>query len=192
VLISASAIGFYGTGQIEKFVEDSPSGQGFLSEVTVRWEEEARGVIDLGCRLILLRTGVVLSPEGGALSKMLLPFRLGLGGRLGSGNQFMSWIHLDDLIRLVNFALNEPAIEGPLNVTAPNPVTNLEFTRELGKVLRRPILFPVPGFVLRLALGEMADALLLKGQRVLPKKAIDAGFKFRFPSLGEALTDLLG
>jgi len=192
VLISASAIGYYGSRGDEELDEDSPPGSGFLPEVAIRWEEEASRIADLGGRLVLLRTGIVLSLDGGALSKMLLPFRLGLGGRLGSGKQFMSWIHLDDQVDLIDFAIREQVIEGALNATAPNPVRNLDFTEQLGRTLKRPTLFPVPGFLLRLGLGKMADALLLEGQRVLPKKALDAGFKFRFPELSEALSDLLG
>lgn len=191
VLISSSAIGFYGNRGDVALVEDSPPGEGFLPDVAVRWEEEASKVTDLGTRLVLLRTGIVLSREGGALSKMLAPFKLGLGGRLGSGTQYMSWIHLSDQIGLIDFALKSSSLKGPLNASAPQPVTNLAFTKELGRVLNRPALFRVPGFVLRLVLGEMGNTLLLEGQKVLPQKALSAGYEFRFPELREALNDLL-
>ncbi len=191
VLISASAVGFYGDRGDEELDETSSAGTGFLSEVAVRWEEEARRACELGSRVVLLRTGIVLSTKGGALSKMLLPFRLGLGGRLGHGRQFMSWIHLADQIRLIDFALKHESVEGALNSTAPNPVRNVDFTHELGRILKRPTPFPVPAFVLRLALGEMAGALLLEGQRVLPRKATSAGFTFLHPELSGALSDLV-
>jgi len=191
VLISSSAVGFYGSRGDEELDEDSQPGRGFLPEVAVRWEEEARKGAELGSRLVLLRTGIVLSRDGGALSKMLLPFRLGLGGRLGRGKQFMSWIHLNDEVELIHLAIREQHLEGPLNATAPTPVRNQDFVRLLGQTLGRPVLLPVPGFLLRMTLGEMADALLLEGQRVLPRKATDAGFKFRFPQLADALSDLV-
>jgi len=191
VLISSSAVGFYGDRGDEELGEDSPPGIGFLPDLSVKWEQESTQISSLGSRIVLLRTGVVLSTKGGALCKMLLPFRLGMGGRLGDGRQFMSWIHLSDQVDLIVFAIKNTSIEGPLNATAPNPVRNLEFTRQLGKTLHRPTWFRVPGFALRLALGEMADALLLEGQRVMPRKAINAGFQFRFPELPEALEDLL-
>ena len=191
VLVSSSAIGFYGSRGDVELDESSSPGEGFLPKLSVSWEGEASPASDLGSRVILLRTGLVLSASGGALSKMLLPFKLGLGGRLGSGRQFMSWIHIDDEIRLIDFALQNDSIKGPLNATAPGPVTNQEFTRELGRALRRPTFLPVPSFVLTLAFGEMAQALLLEGQRVLPKKALDAGFQFRFTELRGALEDLL-
>ena len=192
VVVSASAVGFYGNRQTQELDEESPRGEGFLAEVCSRWESEAYVVSDLGSRLVLLRTGVVLSPAGGALAKMLLPFKLGLGGRLGSGGQFMSWIHLDDQIELIKFALAYRGLDGPVNAVAPLPVTNLEFTKTLAGVLRRPAVFPVPAFLLRAVLGEMADALLLQGQRVLPRKLMSAGFKFAHPELKDALSDLLG
>jgi len=192
VLISSSAVGFYGDRGDEELSEESPPGIGFLPDLSVRWERESTRISSLGSRIILLRTGVVLSTLGGALRKMLLPFRFGLGGSLGGGRQFMSWIHLADLVDLIVFAIKNQSVEGALNATAPNPARNLEFTRQLGKTLHRPTWFPVPGFVLRLALGEMADALLLEGQRAVPRKAMNAGFTFRFPELSEALQDLLG
>lgn len=192
VLICSSAVGFYGDRGDEELDEESLPGSGFLSDLAVNWESEAKRISSLGSRLVLLRTGVVLSDLGGALRKMLLPFRLGLGGRLGDGRQFMSWIHLADQVDLIVFAIKNQSVEGALNTTAPNPARNLEFTRQLGRALGRPTWFPIPGFVLRLALGEMADALLLEGQFVLPRKAMSAGFTFRFPELTEALQDLLG
>jgi len=191
VLISSSAVGFYGNRGDEELDERSSPGTGFLSDLSVSWEKEANRITSLGSRLVLLRTGVVLSTTGGALFKMLPPFRLGLGGRLGDGKQFMSWIHLDDQVDIIEFALKNRSVEGVLNATAPNPVRNIEFTRQLAEILHRPTLFSVPGSLLRLALGEMADALLLEGQRVLPRKAAEAGFRFRYPELSKALLDLL-
>lgn len=190
VVISSSAIGYYGNRKGEELDESSAPGSGFLPDLCVRWEEEASRFAELGSRLVLLRTGVVLSSRGGALAKMLLPFKLGLGGSFADGKQFMSWIHDDDQISLIDFALSEKSLEGPLNATAPVPVTNADFARKLGQVLSRPSWLPVPRFVLRLALGEMAEALLLEGQRVFPRKAMKAGFRFRFRELSEALTDL--
>jgi len=190
VVISSSAIGFYGNRGGDALDESSAPGNGFLSDLCVRWEGEASRFEELGSRLVLLRTGVVLSPREGALAKMLLPFKLGLGGKLADGSQFMSWIHHDDQLSLIDFAMREESLEGPLNATAPLPVTNAEFARKLGQVLNRPVWLSVPHFVLRLALGEMAKALLLEGQRVLPRKATKAGFKFRYGELSDALTDL--
>lgn len=191
-LISASATGYYGDRGDEELTEESPPGANFLAETAVAWEREAVRAVDFGVRTVLIRSGVVLSIDGGALAKMLTPFRLGLGGPLGSGGQFMSWIHIDDHLAMMRFALDDSAISGPLNATAPQPARNREFTRELGNVLRRPAFIPMPAFALKLIFGEMAQALLLEGQRVMPKRALEAGFEFRFPTLGPALENLLG
>ncbi len=188
-LISASAIGFYGDRGHEILTEDSPPASDFLAQVTVAWEREAREAEKLGVRVFTPRIGVVLGRDGGALKQMLLPFKLGVGGRIGSGKQWMSWIHLDDLISLVLFALENPKVAGPVNATAPNPVTNAEFTRELARALHRPAIFPVPAIALKLMFGQMAE-VLLGGQRVLPEAAQRAGFQFRYPALGPALSDL--
>jgi uncharacterized protein (TIGR01777 family) len=160
-----------------------------LPEVCVAWEREAQAAEAFGMRVVRVRTGLVLDAGGGALVRMLPPFRMGLGGRLGSGRQWMSWIHLEDLTALFQFAV-ERQVRGPLNAVAPNPVTNLDFTGELARTLRRPAVFPVPEFALRLLFGEMAD-VLLASQRVAPGAAEAAGFRFRFPQLAPALADLL-
>ncbi|HUV13968.1 MAG TPA: TIGR01777 family oxidoreductase [Acidobacteriota bacterium] len=191
-LISASAVGFYGDRKSEELDENSERGEGFLADVCGEWEREALAAAELGVRVVLLRTGIVLARDGGALSKMLLPFRFYLGGPLGNGEQFMPWIHIEDEIRLISFALRESEIQGPLNATAPNPATNREFTSELCRILNRPQMPAVPEVALRVAAGEMGRALLLEGQRVFPRKSLEAGFSFRFPVLGEALQDLLG
>ena len=169
--------------------ESSAPGRDFLAEVCQAWEAEAREAESLGMRVVRLRTGIVLDARGGALARMLPPFRMGLGGRLGSGRQWMPWIHLDDLAALCRYVLARP-LEGAVNAVAPSPVTNSEFTRVLGDALHRPAVLPVPAFALRLALGEMAE-MLLASQRVVPEQAEAAGFQFRFPQLGPALGDVL-
>ena len=184
-LVSASGVGFYGDRGDETLDESSAPGTGFLPEVCIAWEKEAFAAVDLGVRAVALRTGVVLDPHGGALAKMLTPFRLGVGGRVGSGRQWMSWITLDDLVALYVFALDRPELSGPVNAVAPTPVTNAEFTRALGHALGRPTVLPAPAIALRAALGEMAG-LLLEGQRVLPTRARAAGFGFRHPELSGA------
>lgn len=191
LLVSGSAIGFYGNRGDETLDEGSPAGSGFLASVCRRWESEALKGADRGLRVVLLRTGIVLSPKGGALAKMLPPFKLFAGGPLGSGDQWMSWIHLEDEVRLIRHLLESSKTVGPVNATAPNPVTNLEFSKTLGKVLARPAFMPAPGFALRLLLGEMAEALLLEGQRVLPQAALANGFQFKYPQLEVALRHLL-
>jgi uncharacterized protein (TIGR01777 family) len=191
VLVSSSAVGYYGPRGDEVLDESAPPGSTFLSEVCKEWEAEASKAAELGIRVVLLRTGVVLARDGGALSKMLPPFRVGVGGRLGSGRQWMSWIHLADLVGAVRFAIEAPALSGPVNATAPTPVTNRDFSKVLGRVLHRPSLFAVPAPALRLAVGEMANELLLTGQRAIPKKLLEAGFAFRFANLEPALHDLL-
>ncbi|PZN04297.1 MAG: TIGR01777 family protein [Bacillota bacterium] len=191
VLVSGSAVGYYGPRGDEVVDEATPAGDDFLSRVCVAWEAEARKAAVAGVRVALVRTGLVLAREGGALPRLVLPFRLGAGGPLGSGRQWMPWIHLDDLVALLVFLIERPGLEGPFNGTAPNPVRNRDFARSLGRVLGRPSWLPAPAFALRLALGEMADALLLSGQRAVPRRAQQAGFRFRFPEVEPALRDLL-
>jgi uncharacterized protein len=189
--ISSSAIGFYGDRGDETLTEDSPAGTGFLAELVRQWEQVAARAVDL-TRVVVVRSGLVLDPREGALPRMLLPFKLGLGGPFGSGRQYMSWIHRDDWVALVRWLIETPTVSGPVNATAPNPVANAEFTRTLGKALHRPSFMPAPAFALRLMLGEMADPLILTGQRVVPARASQAGFRFVFEDLGPALADLLG
>lgn len=190
VLVSASAVGYYGGRGDEILTEESPAGSGFLAETCVLWEEAARRAGGLGLRTVQVRIGVVLAKEGGALARLLPLFRLGGGGPVGSGRQWMSWIHAEDLADLLVFALKEPAASGPLNAVAPGPVTNRAFANALGKALRRPAFLPAPAFALSLAFGEMAS-VLLEGQRVLPARATALGATFRFPDLESALRDLL-
>jgi uncharacterized protein len=190
VLLCASAIGYYGDRGADILTEESSPGRGFLSEVCVAWESASSSARHRGIRVAHMRFGVVLSGRGGALARMLLPFRLGFGGRIGSGAQFMSWIALSDAVDAIGFLLSGD-ISGPVNLVSPNPVTNAHFTRSLGKALHRPTLFPVPAFALRLGLGEMADELLLAGSRALPKRLLDAGFQFQYPDLESALHALL-
>lgn len=189
VLISASAVGFYGDRGDEVLDESSAPGTGFLPEVSEAWEHEANAAAGLGVRVVTKRTGVVLHPGGGALAKMLLPFKLGLGGRLGSGRQWMPWIHLNDQIGLTLFALDSADLAGPVNAVAPGQVTNAEFVRSLGRALGRPAAIPAPEFALKLALGEMSQ-ILLSSQRVVPRALERAGYKFRYPGLADALTAL--
>ncbi len=185
-LVCASAVGYYGSRGEELLDESAPPGRGFLAEVCVDWEEAARGAAAHGVRPVSLRIGIVLAREGGALAPVARLFRLGLGGRLGSGRQWMPWIHVDDLVGLVRAALEHETWEGPVNAVSPVPVRNQEFTRELARAVRRPALVPVPGFALRLALGELAEELL-GSRRVVPGKAEAGGFVFRHPELAEAL-----
>jgi len=189
VLVCASAIGIYGSRGDEILTEQSPSGEGFLAEVCREWEEVAAAAETLGVRVVRLRTGMVLGRDGGALVRMLWPFRLGLGGRLGSGRQWMSWIHRDDLVELIRFTAEQPAVRGAVNAVAPHPVTNAEFTRQLAATLRRPAVFPVPAFALRALFGEMAS-ILLDSQRAVPEAAQRAGYRFEHPELGPALRHL--
>ena len=188
-LICASAIGYYGARGDEILEETAAPGEGFLAEVCLGWEREAAAARALGMRVALMRTGIVLDPRGGALARMLPPFRLGVGGRLGDGRQWMSWIHADDLARLYRHAIETP-LDGPCNAVAPGPVTNSTFTAELARALHRPAAFPVPAFALKAMFGEMA-AMLLTGQRVVPAAALAAGFQFRHGELPAALEDLL-
>lgn len=190
-LLCASAMGFYGDRGDELLTERSAPGHGFLSEVSREWEEACAPAREQGVRVVNLRFGIVLSSAGGALAKMLPPFRLGVGGVVGSGKQWWSWVTLDDAVGAIRHALGTPGLAGPVNVAAPNPVTNGEFTRTLGRVLARPTLFPVPAFAARLALGEMADALLLASARLVPERLLQTGFVFRRPELEGALRHLL-
>jgi hypothetical protein len=190
VLVSASAIGYYGSRGSELLNESSASGTGFLAKLCRDWEAAASPAAEAGVRLVLPRLGVVLSGEGGAMSRLLPIFRLGLGGRVGNGRQYWSWITLEDVVAAIEFAIANPALSGPVNLTAPNPSTNAEFTAALARALRRPAVFPVPAFALRLALGEMADEALLASQRVQPEKLLNAGFRFTHPQLDEALDQL--
>jgi uncharacterized protein (TIGR01777 family) len=188
-LISASAIGIYGARNSEVVTETSSLGTGFLAEVCQEWEKEAELAESLGMRVVKIRIGIVLDRNGGALAKMLPAFRNFAGGRLASGKQWMSWIHLQDLGNLFKYAVENP-VKGVFNGTAPNPVTNAEFTKQLAAVLHRPALFPVPALALKAIFGEMSQ-VLTTGQRVLPKAAEAAGFQFQYPELGPALTNLL-
>ena len=183
--INASAVGYYGLRGDETLDETAPPGGGFLAEVVKRWEELARRA-EGAARVVILRFGVVLGP-GGALGKMLLPFKLGLGGPMGSGRQWMSWVDRDDVLRMIEWAIDRPSAAGTYNVTAPTPVTNREFTRAFGRTLHRPAFMPMPAFVLRIALGEMAGEMLLGGQRVVPARASAEGFSFAYPELDAAM-----
>jgi uncharacterized protein (TIGR01777 family) len=191
VLITASAIGYYGDRGEETLREDSPAGAGFLAEVCRSWEAATEPAREAGVRVAMMRLGIVLSPNGGALSKMLTPFRLGLGGRIGSGRQYWSWITLDDVVHTIHHVLDTPTLRGPVNVVSPLPVRNREFTRLLAKVLRRPAILPVPAFALRLLLGRMADEGLLASARVEPARLETTGYVFRYPELESALRNLL-
>lgn len=190
VLLSGSAIGIYGRQQSQLINEDfSHFHAEFSQHLCQHWEELALAAAGPSTRVCVLRTGIVLANNGGALQKMLPPFKAGLGGRIGSGQQFMSWIHINDMLRLTDFLLQHPTLHGAFNATAPQPVTNAQFSQTLAKVLHRPALLPMPAFVLRLMFGEMAD-LLLTGQRVIPANLIKAGFEFQFPELEPALRAL--
>ncbi len=189
VLVSASAIGYYGSRGDEILTESSSAGSDFLAQVVLGWEREARAAETSGVRVVTPRIGVVLGRGGGALAKMTTPFRMGVGGRLGSGKQWTSWIALDDLVSLVEFAVMNTALSGPVNAVAPNPVTNGGFTRELAAALHRPAIFPVPEFALKLLFGDMSQ-MLLGSQRVVPEAALRAGFRFRFTEAGEALRQI--
>jgi hypothetical protein len=189
VLVSASAVGYYGSRGDERLTESSSPGDDFLSGVCVEWEREARKAEEFGVRVVCLRNGVVLG-NGGALEKMMPPFKFGVGGRIGDGTQWMPWIHIDDVAGLIEFAISSSKLRGAVNATAPNPATNGEFTRELAAALHRPAIFPVPKLALRLIFGEMAE-MLYASQRVIPEAATGAGYQFRFPDLHGALRDTL-
>ncbi len=192
VLVSASATGFYGNHGDELLTEESQPGTDFLSGLAKDWETEALKAEALGIRVVLARLGIVLARNGGALPAMMLPFRFFAGGKIGSGQQWMSWISLEDVIEILRLALEKGDVRGPINVISPQPVQNAEFTKVLASAMHRPALFPAPAFAVRLALGEMADALLLSSQRVLPKKLESLGYRFLHADLRSALMTLLG
>ncbi len=191
VVVSGSAIGFYGNRGDEQLSETSNPGFGFLAEVVREWEDAIAPVKAAGVRVVNLRTGVILSPKAGALNKMLPIFKLGGGGIVGDGKQYMSWVSLDDEVKAIEFLLTNTDIEGPVNVVAPNPVTNSQFTSALGHVIHRPTLFPLPGFAAKIILGEMADELLLASQRCQPTKLLNGGYKFSYSKLDDALSAAL-
>ncbi len=191
VLVSGSAIGYYGFTGDELLTEDSPAGTGdFLSQLTPLWEEAALPAEEAGARVVLLRTGVVLDKAGGALKQMMTPFKFFIGGPVGHGRQWVSWIHHADEVGLILFAMDEPKVRGPLNATAPEPVTNRQLAKALGKAMGRPSFAPVPAFALKLRFGEVAN-VVIKGQRVIPKKAQDLGYRFQFPDVDAALRDIM-
>jgi hypothetical protein len=190
VLVQGSAVGYYGPGGDRMLSEEAQPGSDFLAGVCVEWEGSSVGVEAAGVRRAVIRTGVVLSSEGGALPRMLLPFRLFAGGPVGSGNQWLPWIHLVDEVRAIRFLIDHPDASGPFNLAAPEPVTNRQFAQAIGKVMHRPSFLPAPAFALRLMMGELAD-LVLEGQRAVPQRLQELGFTFRFPTAQDALTDLL-
>jgi uncharacterized protein len=190
-LINASAIGFYGDRGDDPLDEKDPVGRGFLAEICRQWEGAAKVATRYGARVVTMRTGVVLTPKGGAMARMLAPFRLGVGGRLGNGRQWMSWIALDDLVRGIVWLIEHPEVTGPVNMTAPNPVTNRDFTQALGKALHRPAVFPVPRVALQIIFGEMAEETLLASQRAVPRVLLASGFTFESPTIDEALAKAL-
>jgi uncharacterized protein (TIGR01777 family) len=191
VLVAASAVGYYGCHPSGVVDEGSPAGTGFLAEVCQAWEASTEPARSTGIRVVNLRLGLVLSRTGGALAKMLLPFRLGLGGKIGSGSQLVSWIAIDDVLGAIDHCLTDERLAGPVNATAPAAVTNAELTRTLGKVLHRPTVFPMPAFAARLAFGEMADELLLSSIRAIPLRLGEHGYMFEFPILEDALRHIL-
>jgi uncharacterized protein len=192
VLVSASAIGIYGNRGDETLTEESKPGADFLAGLAQEWEAEAVKAESLGIRVVLARFGIILAREGGALPKMTMPFKFGVGGKLGSGKQWMSWVTLEDVVRSLRFAIEKTSVRGAINVVSPHPLQNTEFTKLLAKALHRPALFPAPAFALRLALGEMADALLLSSQRVLPSALEKTGCQFLHQELTAALATVLG
>ena len=192
VFISGSGVGYYGAARDEVKTEESPAGDDFLAHICEDWEAEARKAERPGTRVVTLRTGVVIEKSGGALAKMIPPFRMFAGGPMGSGRQYMSWIHRIDWIEMVRWIVDTPEAAGPFNATAPDPVTNRQFARALGRALGRPSLVPAPGFALRLMMGEMADALVLTGQRAVPAKARKLGFHFRYPTIEQAFRGIFG
>ena len=193
VLISASGVGYYGAAGAEPKTEDSPAGNDFLAHLCVDWESEAQRAANAGTRVVRMRSGVVLERSGGALPKMLAPFRFFAGGPVGSGKQYLSWLHRLDYIEMVRWVIDTPAVEGPLNATAPYSITNKEFSKALGRAMRRPAFVPAPAFALKALLGaERADALLLTGQRAVPAKALAHGYHFRYPEIDIAMRGLFG
>ncbi len=190
VVIQSSAVGYYGPRGDDEVAEDAPPGSDFLANLCVDWEASTAPVEELGVRRAIIRTGAVLARDGGALPRMMLPFRLGIGGKLGSGRQWFPWIHMADEVAAIRFLIERDDTSGAFNLCAPNPLTNAEFSRALGRAMRRPSLAPAPGFVMRLMFGEMA-MVLLEGQRQTPRRLQEAGFEFRFPQADAALRDLL-
>lgn len=191
VFLCASAIGYYGNRSDEILNEDSAVGTGFAADLARDWEEARKPAADAGIRTVRMRIGIVLARHAGALAQMLPPFRAGIGGRVGSGKQWMSWIDLDDLVGAVQHILKTDSLAGAVNLVGPDPVTNIQFTKTLASVLHRPALFPIPAFVMRLAFGEMADELLLASDRVEPKRLLDSGYTFQFPTLRSSLEHIL-
>ncbi len=191
VLVCASAVGIYGHRRAEALDEESDTGEGFLAELGRAWEGASAVAAEAGIRVVQARLGIVLSRRGGALAKMLLPFRLGMGGKIGDGRQYVSWISLEDAVSALIYAVENDALRGPVNLTAPQPVTNAELTQTLGRVLRRPTLLPLPALAAKLVLGELAEEGLLASQRVLPKRLLEAGFEFACPELEGALRRIL-
>jgi uncharacterized protein (TIGR01777 family) len=192
LFISGSAIGYYGIGETNDPIDEDSSGDdSFSSDLCTQWEKSAMQAQDLGIRTCVLRTGIVLGKGGGALDKMLPPFKLGLGGKMGSGKQWMPWIHLSDMIGIINHCINEESLHGAINCTAPNPVQNIDFTKALGKVLKRPTVFSMPAPVIKLLMGQMGEELLLAGKKVLPIKIQNAGYQFNYDCVERALSDVL-
>ena len=196
VFISGSALGYYGITETDDAIDEEGGSNGatddsFSSHLCQLWEAEAKNIEALGIRTCYLRTGIVLGKNGGALAKMLPPFKMALGGPIGNGKQWMSWIHLEDIVGIIRFAINNESISGPINGTAPEPVTNKNFTKTLGKTLRRPAIFPMPAFVVKLLFGQMGEELLLAGKQIVPKKMTQAGFQFKYSRLENALKDIL-
>lgn len=191
VFLCASAVGFYGDRGEERLDESSPRGEGFLADVCQAWEQATQPAQDAGMRVVNMRFGMILDRKGGALGQMLTPFKMGVGGRLGSGKQYWSWIALPDVINALQFCLNHSELAGPVNFVAPDEVTNLEFTKTLGKVLSRPTCLPVPAWGVKTAFGEMGQELMLTSARVVPKKLIEAGFQFQYPQLEDAFRSVL-
>lgn len=192
LLISGSAIGFYGSSPDETFTENSePADKGFTHTLCYNWEKIALQASQFGVRVCLIRTGIVLGKEGGVLKEMLIPFKLGLGAQMGNGKQWMSWIHMDDVIKSIEYLMNHPDLNGPFNLTSPQPVTNKLFTKELAKSLKRPSILIFPNFIVKIIFGEMGECLLLKGQKVIPERLINAGYSFKYPKLKDALKNIL-
>lgn len=191
IWISASAVGFYGNSGDQFVDENSPAGTGFLADVCKRWEAATQKAENASARVVHLRTGMVLSSEGGALKKMLPPFRMGVGGQIGDGRQYISWILLEDMVHAIDHILNHDSLSGAVNLVTPEPVTNQQFTKTLGAVLHRPTLFPLPAFMAKILFGEMANELLLSGTRALPTKLLESGYSFLYPKLTEGVEHLL-
>ena len=191
LLLSASAVGFYGDGGDTELDESAPPGEGFLPDVCQEWEKTTMEALGLGIRAVCMRTGIVLSTKGGALGQMLLPFRLGVGGPLGSGKQWMPWIHIDDVVGAFRYVMANDDLVGAVNGTSPNPATNADFSKALGRALHRPAFLPTPAFGLKILFGEMVQ-ILLESQRALPKKLLFAGYEFKYPDLSDALEDVIG